>query len=238
MALQIFNPQSDSRAYALPESAPVLSPEHVQYRMVSSKQLSGIELRIRSVFVKNNRTLKLWPFPGLANLYLLLFVVSDAPNQSLWPVKVITFPGVDDNDSLPTNETVFYYAQQEGIEMPGQLHIAATVVKSKKGMRNAGAILEQLQKDEHYDNILQRVTAMTRNATTTGAIIESIKDLSHLVGQYLGKVEDRPLATVMKSFTALAGDWDEEGTHTVSMQTRNVDFDFDLIIRKQDALTA
>lgn len=238
MALHIFNPQSASGSYELPDTAPILSPEHLQRRITRSKQLSGIELRIRSVFIKNNRTIKFWPFPGLANLYLVFFIVSDTPNQSLWPVKVITFPGVDDNDSLPTNETIFYYADEHGIDMPSQLHLVATVVKSKKGMRNAGAIMEQLQKDVHYDNLLQKVTAMTRNATTTGAIIESIKDLSHLVGQYLGKVEDRPLATAMKSFTALAGDWDEAGTRTVTIPTRNVDFAFDLIVKKQDAMIA
>lgn len=238
MALQIFNPQSESGVYQLPDSVPILSPEHVQRRLTNNKQLSGIELRIRSVFVKNNRTMKFWPFPGLANLYLVCFIVSDTPNQSLWPVRVITFPGVDDHDSLPTNETIFYYADENGINMPGQLHLVATVVKSKKGMRNAGAILEQLQQDVHYDNLLQKFTAMTRNATTTGAIIESIKDLSHLVGQYLGKVEDRPLATIMKSFTALAGDWDDAGTRTISISTANVDFAFDLIVKKQDLLIA
>ncbi|RQO30141.1 hypothetical protein DBR32_11180 [Taibaiella sp. KBW10] len=215
----------------------MISPEHVYQRIARSKQLSGIELRIRSVYVKDNRTLRFWPFPGLANLYLLLFVVSDMPNQSIKPVQIITFPGVGDQESLPTAETIFYYVDDSGKETPGQLHLVASVIKSKKGLRNAGAIMESLQQDEAYNSLLQQLTGMARNALTAGAVIESIKNLSNVVGRYLGKVEDRPLATIMKSFTALSGDWDLAGTRTISIPTRNVDFHFDLTVaRKEDAV--
>lgn len=204
------------------------------HNITRSKQLSGIELRIRSVYVKDNRTLRFWPFPGLANLYLLLFVVSDVPNQSIKPVQIITFPAVGDRENLPTEETIFYYLDESGKEMPGQLHLVASVIKSKKGMRNAGAILENLQQDEEYNGLLQQLSGITRNALTMSTVIEGIKSLGTIVGRYLGKVEDRPLATVMRSFTALSGDWDQAGSRIISIPTKNVDFHFDLTIRRKE----
>jgi hypothetical protein len=46
-----------------------------------SGQVSGIEMRMLSPLIKNNRTIKFRPFPGKAKLYSVTLVVSDLANQ-------------------------------------------------------------------------------------------------------------------------------------------------------------
>lgn len=199
-----------------------------------SQDLTGIELRIKSIFIKDNRTPAFGPFPGRANFYLLTIVVSDVANQSVKPVNVITFPRIGDEEALPTRETLFYYVQDKPASpMPQQLHLVASVIKSKRGLREAGAIMSDLESDGPYKDLLAQIAGLASDATAAGAIISLVQQLSGIIGNYLGKIEDRPLATVMRSFTGLAGDWDKLGVNPVAITTKFVNFTFELIVRNK-----
>lgn len=217
----------------------ILDAAGISRNIPTSQDLTGIELRIKSIFIKDNRTPSFGPFPGNANFYLLTIVSSDVPNQRATPVGITTFSRIGDDEALPTKDMLFYYQQDdEHAKTPNQLHIVASVIKSKKGLRKAGEILADLNTDKNYTNLVGKLTNLAASATNFVAVADIVRELGGIVGKYLGEVEDRPLATMMRSFSSIGGDWDKLGVNPISMPTKFVNFNFDLIVRNKGKETA
>jgi hypothetical protein len=208
----------------------------------TTEDLTGIELRLLPPFIKNNRTPRIPPFPGLAKLYCLTIVVSDAENDLIGGIDLQGFPRIGDNEHLPINKTIFYWQQDENSKKPpSQLHIMCCVMKSKSGLRDTGKILASIKNDEEYKNIITSLAGLVTKASPPGAIVTAITSLASVVGRLLENVQDKPLATTVNSFTALDGSFDKEGVFKNLFATKNVNFEFSLIVRdknKEDAMTA
>src|SRR4051812_5780502 len=76
----------------------------------TSSDITGIEVRLSDVVIHNNRTAKIWPFPGLAKVYFLNLVVSDV-NADSNPISIDLkgFEKVDDGDTLNVDRTLFLW---------------------------------------------------------------------------------------------------------------------------------
>ncbi|MES1219820.1 MAG: hypothetical protein ABUT20_30245, partial [Bacteroidota bacterium] len=205
----------------------------------TSSSVSGIELRLLPPFIKNNNTPKVWPFPGYAKLYCIVIVVSDGNNQVVGGIDLQGFPRIDDEESLPTNKSIFYWQKDVATDKaPNQLHVFCSVIKSKESLRDTGDIMASLKDDAGYKDITTTLSGLATNATAAGAVINVITQLAGIVGKYLGNVEDKPLGTVINSYTVINGDFDTVGKNKYKYTTRNVDFEFDLVVRDNDITTA
>jgi hypothetical protein len=201
----------------------------------SSGDVAGIEIRMLPPAVRNNHTVSVWPFPGRARLYCLTLVVSDAANQLTGLMDLNAFPRVADGDLLPINKTIYYW-QDSGATLakpPSQVHVMCSIIKSKEALRETAGVLASVKDDPGYKGIIEELGATLTNAPSFNAITALTMQAAHIVGRYLGRVDDQPIGTVINSFTRLHGDWDRLGINPVKVRTRDVDFDFELIIRDQ-----
>ena len=199
-----------------------------------SDELSGIELRLSRVLIKDNGTPKIFPFPGLAQMYLLIIVISDLEN----PIQNLDLKGfakVDDFEELPVDRTIFYWKKSEPTSKNrGQIHAFVSVIKSKESVREVGEILTQAKEDKNYSDLVSNLKTLLTSSTPFGQVADSLFSLASIVGKYLGKVKDKPLLTWVQSFTDINGDLDFLGKAVKEKENDNAAFALTLIVRDKD----
>lgn len=202
-----------------------------RYNKVSLKKVSGIELRFLPPYIKNNKTPKIWPFPGRAHLYCLVIVVNDIDNQFNYNVDIFSFPGVGDKELLYIDRSIFYWENDnEMVTVPEQVHVMCSIIKSKEKLRNVASIFNNLSADTHYLHLINKLLSIV-SATSNGNLIVNLTlKMVEAISKYLGKIDDKPLATIFNSYTYLHGDLQRPGTTPIFINTQNVDFSFELII--------
>ena len=237
MAIKFFDPEIISKSSkkvleTKPKKTAETPMKQIGGDIQESSSVSGIELRLLPPLIKDNNTKRFGPFPGYAKLYCVVIVVSDVNNQLTGGIDLQGFPRIGDNENLPINKTIFYWLKGNDTgKAPTQIHAMCSVIKSKKSLRQAGEIMAAMKDDEGYKSITQRLASMATNATAVGAVISIVTELAGIVGKYLGNVEDKPIGTVINSYTVINGDFDKVGINELKYPTKKVDFEFDLIVR-------
>ncbi|MCU7552020.1 hypothetical protein OCK74_23065 [Chitinophagaceae bacterium LB-8] len=202
--------------------------------LTTSKDVSGIEIRMMAPYIKDNRTAKVFPFPGYAKLYCLTIVMSDEQNQLAGLLDLKGFPRIDDKEHLPINKTIYYWqTKDESIAAPSQIHIMCSVIKSKQSLREVAKVMTEVKNDEEYKGIMSSLGSLANNAAKFNVITDMMTQIAGLVGKYLGDVEDKPLGTVINSYTSLSGDFDTVGIQSLAYPTKYVDFNFKLVVRSK-----
>ncbi|RAJ11185.1 hypothetical protein LX64_00793 [Chitinophaga skermanii] len=197
-----------------------------------SGSVSGVELRLLPPFIKDNNTPAFLGFPGKASLYCLVIVVGDADNQLAGGIDLQGFPRIGDHEALPINKTIYYWqAPSKKAKSPTQLHAFCSVMKSKKGLREAGEIMAKVKSDPDYKSITSQLATMASKATPVTAALDLITSITKVVGTHLQGVEDKPLGTIINSYTVLHGDFDTLGINKHRYSTPKVDFEMELTVR-------
>jgi hypothetical protein len=208
--------------------------ERVRSSVPGSSDVAGIELRMLPPFIKNNRTIKFWPFPGKARLYCLTLIISDATNQLKGQMDLNGFANIGNGEYLPVNKTIFYWEKPDKDTLaPNQLHVMSSIIKSKGRLRDVGNILSSVRGDNEYKTLINQLSGLASSAANFNLITEISMQLTTLIGRYLGRIDDKPIGAVVHSFTRLHGDWDELGIKPVHVTTKDVDFDFELVVRDE-----
>jgi len=232
MAINFNDPEVTNRAETKLEQNLQVSTMFKSFGIEPATKLTGIELRMLPPLVKDNRTPRIFPFPGFANLYCLTIVVSDVNNQLAGVIDLKGFQRIGDNEHLPINKTLYYWQQKNDNEIaPNQIHIHCTVIKSKESLRDVGEILASLKTNNEYKELTEQLKNLATATTPAGAVIDIVTSVAGVVGNLLGKVEDKPLGTAVRSFTSLRGEFDLIGITPVKIETRNVDFNFEVVVR-------
>ncbi len=209
------------------------------YSIPDSGDVAGIELRLLPPFIRDNHTLRFWPFPARAHLYCLTVVVSDAANQLSGGIDLSGFPRIGRGEHLPLHKTIYYWeAGSTTGRPPNQLHAMCSVIKSKESLRETGEVLQTVRDDGEYQDLIGRLGSLVSDAGSFNAVAGLTLQLSRIVGRYLGRVDNRPIGTVVRSFTRLRGDWDGLGVTPVPAPTPCVDFEFELIVRDRQRRAA
>jgi hypothetical protein len=238
MSIEFLNPET-SVVFSAPKDLPkdgkfADALKNVAREIPTSDKLTGIELRLLPPFVKDNNTEPFLVFKGFAKLYCLTIVVSDINNQLLGGIDLQGFPRIGDNEHLPINKTIFYWQQNETDKLPPkQIHTMCAVIKSKKDLRETGKVMADLKNDEEYKSLLGTVTGLVSNASPAGVALDVINQVAGIVGRYLGNVEDKPVGTIINSFTDIRGDFDHEGVRKQAFETKKVNFEMEVIVRAQ-----
>lgn len=224
-------------AYAFGEEAtpPHERTEEHHGSIPFSGNVAGIELRMLPPLVRDNHTISFWPFPGRARLYCLTIVVSDAANQLTGLMDLHAFPRIGDNEYLPINKTIYYWQDKGDVnnKPPSQVHVMSSIIKSKEALRETADVLSKVKDDDDYKTLIGQLGEALQGVSSFSSVTNLTLQAAHIVGQYLGKVDDQPIGTVINSFTQLHGDWDRLGINHISIPTRDVDFQFELTVRDQ-----
>lgn len=236
MALNVLDPEFTvvftDRRHLSAKSKVAAALTDVHKQISSSADLTGVELRLLPPFIIDNNTPSVFPFPGFARLYCMTIVVSDANNQLVGGIDLQGFPRIGDKEPLPINKTIFYWQQSAAdTKAPTQIHTLCSVIKSKAGLRQAGEIMSSLKDDSEYKAITKTLADLAKKSTGVGVALDVVTQLAGVVGKHLGKVEDKPLGTVINSFTALRGDFDQKGVIRKTFPARKVNFEMELIVR-------
>lgn len=194
-----------------------------------SKTVTGLEVRLSRVLVKDNRTPKVWPFPGYADVYLLLIVFDDLHPEPQ-TINLSGFARIDDDEDLPVDKTAYYWKQHTPNERaPSQVHLLLSVVKSKDRLRDTGTLLTQAKDSTDYQSLVSAVVATIAN--TPGQIATLLLQLGAVVGRQLQEVEDKPLFTQVISFTDINGDFDTLGKTPIVKMNEYVQTTLTLVVR-------
>ena len=240
MTLDFLNEEtSQIQPYAFNTNGSNMHPAE-GYSIPFSGDIAGIELRMLPPFIKHNHSIRFWPFPGRAKLYCLTMVISDSANQLSGQMDLNAFPRVGDNEYLPINKTIYYWQEDEAglIKPPSQVHVMCSIIKSRESLRETGDVLNQVKSDSDYQTLMDKLTSIITETASLSVVANITMQAAHIIGQYLGKVDDQPIGTVINSFTRLHGDWDQVGIHPIHIATRDVDFEYELIIRDKYRLQA
>jgi len=216
-----------------------LTKSEIASLIKTSKDVSGIELRMLPPLIKDNHTPVLWPFPGFSQLYCLTVVVSDISNQSVGNIDLKGFPRIGDHEHLPINKTIFYWqSNNEKDDGPNQIHTMCSILKSKQDLRDVGSVMAGVKNDTEYINLIAALSKAAKDAAKFNMATDIIVQLAGVIGKYLGKVEDKPLGTIINSYTTLHGDFDKIGVSPFLYSTKDVDFEFQLIVRNKSVESA
>ena len=197
----------------------------------SSDELSGIEIRLSKVLIVNNGTPKIFPFPGLAQFYLMIIVMSDM-DEGHQSIDLKGFAKVDDGEELPVDRTIFYFKKTKKTQKtPGQIHVWVSVIKSKENLRDVGNILSQIKKDQEYNTLLSTVKDALSLANPAVQAIDILHGIANVAGKYMGKVQDKPMLTWQQSFTDINGDLDSLGKNSRNKENDKVALGLTLIVR-------
>lgn len=197
-------------------------------------EISGIELRLSRAHILDNRTPGLGPFPGYAKIYFLTLVVSDIQNQAVF-VDVKGFPKVDSKEDLPIDNTLYYWKKTPtNTTSPSQLHVFTSVIKSKQTLRETGKVLQEIKDDEGYQSAIKTVVSVISSATPVAPIVDQITNLANIVGKFLGKVEDKPLISVLQSYTDINGDFDVLGKIQKEYRSKYAILSLSLTVRDKE----
>lgn len=211
-------------------------------RIPTSEDVTGIELRMLAPYIKDNRTPAIFPFPGYSDLYCLTIVISDVDNQLAGNIDLKGFHRIGDREHLPINKTIFYWQSDAASgKPPSQIHVFSSVMKCKKALREVGEILTSVKNDDNYKSLIGTLKGLATDAARFNVVTDVITQVAGIVGGYLKGVDDKPLGTVINSYTTLNGDFDKPGASPLSYPTRNVDFNFQMVVRSlaaQKALVA
>jgi hypothetical protein len=216
-------------------AAPEGNIDRSRLSVPGSSNVSGIEIRMLPPLIKNNRTLKIWPFPGRAKLYCITVVISDVANQLLGQMDLNSFARIGNGERLPINKTIFYWEKPDKeTSAPNQVHVMSSIIKSKGALRQVGNVLGSLKTDNQYLQLISRLSGLSGNIDAYNMVKEISLQLTQLIGQYLGRIDDKPIGAVVHSFTRLHGDWNELGIRPFHAATDNVDFDFEVVVRDEE----
>ena len=196
-----------------------------------ASEISGIELRIVKAEIFDNRTRPIFPFPGLANVYLFNLVVSDIGETSQ-ELNLEGFQGVDDNSILDVNRSIFYWKKTaQTKKIPSQIHVLSSIIKSKGKLRKTGEVLESLKNDEDYKSLISDIISVIQDSSPIGVIISLLQKSAPIIGKFLKGVEDKPIFTRIQSFTDLGGDFDVLGQTDHPASNRGGSINLRLFVR-------
>ncbi|KAA5548594.1 hypothetical protein [Adhaeribacter rhizoryzae] len=197
----------------------------------TSKNVTGIEVRLSRAFIINNKTPKIGPFPGFSKMYLMVVVVSDT-GDVLQNLDLKSFAKVGDDEDLPVDKTIYFWKQQQKKDKsPSQIHVLASIVKSKQSLRDVAKILADVKNDSEYADVVSSIKEVVRNAAAVTQISDLLFSVAAVVGKFLGKVDDKPLLTWVQSFTDINGDFDKLGKTTIGRKNDFAALDLSIIIR-------
>lgn len=209
----------------------------VENNAAEAGNISGIEIRMLPPFIRNNRQLKIWPFPGYAKLYCLTTVISDVANELTGVMDLGAFARIGKNDYLPVNKTIYYWQKDVSCRpAPSQVHIMCSIFKSREALRDTDRILAMAQNDSEYKVLMDRLGSVLADTASFAMVTDMTMKAAAIINRYMGKTEDMPVATVVDSFTRLHGDWDRPGLRQVNMSAKNADFSFELAVHNGNSL--
>lgn len=201
--------------------------------ILGSDKISGLEIRLSHVIIKDNKTAKIFPFPGLAKIYFLTLVVSDVENQMI-NLDLKGFEKVDDGDALSIDKSIFYWKQTKKEKAPSQVHVMTSIIKSKQSLRDVAKIMENIKNDSDYKDLSEKLLTIIKDANQFSNITNLISTVSSIVSKYLGKVEDKPFLTWYQSFTDIDGDWDKLGKTFKHAENKYAAMDLSITIRDKE----
>jgi hypothetical protein len=211
-----------------------LRPQAFLSDIPTSKQISGIELRLSRVHIKDNKTAPVGPFPGLAKVYMLNIIISDI-QQSDVELSLNGFEKIDDNQTLAVDRTVFYWKKtDETPKPPSQIHIMSSIIKSKKALRDTAKVMATAKDDPQYKKLTTDLAGLLKSASGVTNISGIILELASVVGSLLGNVEDKPLLTRFQSFTDIAGNFNQLGKTDHPFGNKYANLDYAIYIRDKD----
>lgn len=217
----------------VPDKNIILPPalqERVNFQL--SGQATGIELRMLPPYISYNNTPRIWPFPGRARVYCLTMVVSDVENQLVGAIDLNGFPDICSKEYLPINKTIYYWQSDNNTSKgPSQVHLMCALLKSKEALRETGDVLHSVREDSEYKDVIDKLSSIVADTASFSVVSNMSLQLASIIGRYLGNIHDCPIGTMISSFTRLHGDWDRVGVNPLLVRTRNVEFNFELIIR-------
>lgn len=197
----------------------------------TSKDISGIEVRLSNVLVKDNKTKAIFPFPGYAKVYFLTIVACDLSEGSLL-LDLKGFEKVDDGDSLNVDKTLFYWKKGSGAEVaPSQIHVFSSLIKSKQPLRDVASVLSDIQRDDSYKLLAGTLQNLLKTATALTDVSNLVFNIAGIVGKYLGNVEDKPLLSWFQSFTDINGDFDVLGKTAKQAANKHASMSLSIVIR-------
>jgi hypothetical protein len=142
------------------------------------------------------------------------------------------FEKVDDNHTLAVDRTLFYWKKtEESLKSPSQIHIFSSLVKSKKSLRDTAKIIAEAKENEKIKSLTSGLGSLLKDASKFNSLTNVLMQVASVVGEMLGKVEDKPLLSRFQSFTDMAGNFNQLGKTDHPFGNRYADLDFAIYIR-------
>lgn len=199
----------------------------------NSREISGIEVRLSRVVINDNKTARVWPFPGLARMYFICIVLSDDAKKPV-TIDLKGFEKVNDGDALHIDRTLFYWKKNDSArraETPSQIHLFLCMLKSKEALRDTGRMLKTITSDKSFRSAAAEAKKLMKKSGDAASLTGMLFNLAGAAGRWLGEVEDKPLFAWAQSFSDINGDFDVLGKTDKQASNKYVSMALSVIIR-------
>ncbi len=228
-----FNENLYLESFSFKETKELRSPNLLS-DIPTSRQISGIEVRLSRVHIRDNKTAPVGPFPGLAKVYLMNVISSDILGSDI-SLSLEGFEKVNDNQALAVDRTLFYWKKtDETPKAPSQIHIFSSLIKSKKTLRDTAKIMAEAQENDKIKGLKSSLGAILKDASKYNLLTNVLLQVASVVGDMLGKVEDKPLLSRVQSFTDIAGNFNQLGKTDHPFANKYADLDYTIYIRDKE----
>jgi hypothetical protein len=130
----------------------------------------NVRMSIKEVFVIDNRD------PGVGDIYLVT-VVTDGASVEPITTSVKTFQDVRDGSALPLGPAGLPIYRNTPGKVPRFIDYRLLVAESDEGLREAGAVLDDIRKDSEYGQVRDNLRAIATASQPVAGLVVSAADL-------------------------------------------------------------
>lgn len=181
-------------------------------------QGNAIDLRIREVVILDNFDGILEQIFGGSNEIKLVSLVFDGSSKEPLKFEVGTFPGIDKGKKLPLGNAglTVYFSEPE--QMPRFIDWRLLVIEDDSDVRNAGKIIQQVQKTGEYKEILETIVGLVN--PTWGVVTKITSSVISLIASAMEQNQDDVISLYAASYN-LVFDRLGQGVHTFYHENRS-----------------
>jgi hypothetical protein len=130
---------------------------------------------------------------------------------------------------------LFYWKKtDETPKSPSQIHIFSSLIKSKKSLRDTAKIIGEAKDNEKIKSLTSGLGELVKNASKFNMLTNVVMQVASVVGDLLGKVEDKPMLSRFQSFTDVGGNFNQLGKTAFPFGNMYANLDYSIFIRDKE----
>jgi hypothetical protein len=153
------------------------------------------------ISLKNVAILKKKELLSKAEVFVAWVITDDTSNEPIQMNNTNIFKNIKKGDSLPLGPSGLTLYRNENDKLPNYIDFKLLVIESDQGVRDFGAALDEIRKDEQYKAFRDAIISASAAAAPTAALITAGSDFAlKMIAKRLSMNKDDQMLLVEGSY--------------------------------------